>query len=100
MACHPNFSNFCCAVNRTKKLGVGVSYYIFVAENVASVIEVVMGSDAVTVEGLMVAMALIEVPLCLVKDLTRLAPATAAANAFISFSLVVIIATCLVSCIP
>jgi len=78
--------------------GVGVSYFIFVAENVQSVLSAVWDLS-VPAGPVMLAMALIEVPLCLRgRDLTWLAPVNAAANGCVLTSLVIIILACAVSC--
>jgi len=75
--------------------GVCVTYFIFVSENAQLVLEALFGQALAKVDTnvLMAIMCCVEVPLCLVRDLTALSHFNSVANCFVGFSLLCILAT-------
>ena len=73
------------------QLGVCVTYFIFVSSNMQSVIQLVVGGPKVHLTYLIFGMTLLELPLCCIRDIRRLAPTNRVANVLVGFSLILII---------
>lgn len=73
------------------QLGVCVTYFIFVSSNIQSVLQLLFGGPKVHLTYLILSMALIELPLCCIRDIHRLAPTNRVANVLVGFSLILIV---------
>lgn len=73
------------------QLGVCVTYFIFVSSNMQSVLHLVFDGPKVHLTYLIFFMAVVELPLCCIRDIHRLSPTNRVANVLVALSLVLIV---------